>query len=81
MYQAGDYVYPTDVPQRPLCRIRRAESGRTPKGAFQILTLEALEGPWRALPPTSAVVRFDDDVVPARARDLWRSAATRATVG
>ena len=73
MYQLGDYVYPADLPRRLLCRVANAESGRTRTGAFQILTLEPLEGPWRRWPDTSHVVRLDEDVEPARARDLWRA--------
>lgn len=73
MYQLGDYVYPADLPRRLLCRVAATESGRTRTGAFQILTLEPLEGPWRRWPDTSQVVRLDEDVLPAHARDLWRA--------
>ena len=38
-FQPGDYVYPADLPQRLLCRVTEAESGRTEMGPFQILTL------------------------------------------
>ena len=37
MYQPGDYVYPTDLPQRLLCRVTQAESLNPPGEAFQIL--------------------------------------------
>jgi hypothetical protein len=73
VYQLGDYVYPADLPRRLLCRVAATESGRTRTGAFQILTLEPLEGPWRGWPDTSQVVRLDEDVLPAHARDLWRA--------
>ena len=73
MYQLGVDVYPAHLPRRMLCRVAGAESGRTRTGRFQILTLEPLEGPWRHWPDTANVVRLDGDVVPARARDLWRT--------
>ncbi len=72
MFQLGDYVYPTDLPRRLLCRVARTETGKTHTGTFQILTLEPLEGPWRGSPDTRQVVRLDEDVLPASARDLWR---------
>ena len=73
VFQLGDYVYPSDMPRRLLCRVARTEVGRTRTGTFQILTLEPLEGPWRRWPDTSQVVRLDEDVLPAGARELWRS--------
>ena len=78
MFQLGDYVYPADLPRRLLCRVARAETARTRTGTFQIPTLEPLEGPWRSWPETSQVVRLDEDVRPAGARDLWRA---RTAVG
>jgi hypothetical protein len=77
MYRAGDYVYPVNLPRRTLCRIAEAESGRSSASAFQILTLEPLEGPWRDWQDTRHLVRFDDEVRPAGARDLWRASAPR----
>ena len=64
-YVPGDYVYPVDLPRRLLCRVARAEDGSTDSGAFQILTLEPLEGPWREWPDTRVIVRLDEDVQPA----------------
>jgi hypothetical protein len=74
-YNLGDYVYPVDLPRRVLCRVSGADRGRTRSGPFQILTLEPLEGPWREWPDTGFLVRLDGDVLPARARDLWRAGA------
>jgi hypothetical protein len=71
VYSPGDYVYLAGLPRRVLCRVARVESAGT-GGAFQILTLEPLEGPWRGLGDTE-IVRFDDGVLPAGARDLWAS--------
>ena len=71
-YQPGDYVFPADLPQPWLCRVTRTDRGETDGGSFQILTLEPLEGPWRQWPDAHEVVRFDQDVRPAGARDLWR---------
>src|SRR5882762_8128177 len=64
-YVPGDYVYPADMPRRLLCRVARAESGNTDDGAFQILMLEPLEGPWREWPDTRLIVRLGEDVLPA----------------
>jgi hypothetical protein len=71
-YQAGDYVYPADLPRRVLCRVACAEHGTTPMGTFQILTLEPLDGPWRAWPEVDRIIRLDADVLPVPAHDLWR---------
>jgi hypothetical protein len=68
-YRAGDYVYPANLPRRVLCRVACAEPATTPTEAFQILTLEPLDGPWRAV---DRIVRLDADVLPASAHDLWR---------
>ena len=72
-FQAGDYVYPADLPRRLLCRVMAVESGRTRTGAFQILTLEPLEKPWSDWPRPNLIVRFDDGVRAVPARDLWRT--------
>ena len=64
-YVPGDYVYPADMPRRLLCRVARAEVGNTDAGAFQILMLEPLEGPWREWPDTRLIVRLGEDVLPA----------------
>jgi len=66
MYRAGDYVYPADLPRRVLCRVAAAESAVTAAGAFQILTLEPLEGPWQSR-LGERLVRFDEAVLPAPA--------------
>jgi len=79
VYQPGDYVYPADLPRRWLCRVARAEEARTADGAFQILTLEPLEGPWRSSPEPQFVVRFDADVLPALASDLHPSHGVAGT--
>ena len=79
MYQPGDYVYPVDLPRRCLCRVASAESARTDDGAFQILTLEPLEGPWRAWPEAHLLVRLDQDVSPAAVRNLWTAGAVAGT--
>ena len=71
MYRAGDYVYPNDLPRRWLCRVTKAESAEACGREFQILTLEPLEGPWRASPDTRVIIRFGEDVLTPRARDLW----------
>jgi len=77
VYRPGDYVYPADLPRRCLCRVAGTDNARTRAGAFQILTLEPLEGPLRTWPETSLVVRLDEDVLPAPARELWRFGAGR----
>jgi len=74
-FRPGDYRSTADLPQRLLCRVALAESGRTPTGALQILTLEPLEKPWSDWPPPNLIVRFDESVRPAPARALWRIAA------
>jgi hypothetical protein len=73
-FRPGDYVYPADLPRRLLCRVVAVESGRTRTGAFQILTLEPLEGPWSDWPHATPIMRFDEAVRAAPARDLWRLA-------
>jgi hypothetical protein len=64
-YVPGDYVYPADMPRRLLCRVAQAEAGNTAAGAFQILMLEPLEGPWHEWPDTGLIVRLGEDVLPA----------------
>ena len=41
-------------------------------GTFQILTLEPLDGPWRAWPEVDRIIRLDADVLPVPPQDLWR---------
>ena len=71
MFQPGDYVYPTDLPLRLLCRVTQAESLNPPGAGFQILKLTPLEGPWKA---GTQLVRFADAVRPAQ---VWPHARTR----
>ncbi|HLK12900.1 MAG TPA: hypothetical protein VKW76_16110 [Candidatus Binatia bacterium] len=80
MYVPGDYVYVADLPQRLLCRVAGADSATSSGGAFQILTLEPLEGPWRSWPDTR-LIRLDEAVRPAVARDLWRARTRRGAAG
>jgi hypothetical protein len=63
-YHRGDLVYPTDLPQRFLCRIVEAQDVRITTGRFQILQLEPVEGPWA---PGTVLVREGDTVCPATA--------------
>jgi hypothetical protein len=72
-FRPGDYVYPADLPRRLLCRVACAESGTTRTGAFQILTLEPVEKPQCDWPEGTFLVRLDENVLPAPARDLWRT--------
>jgi hypothetical protein len=72
-YRPGDYVYPANLPRRVLCRVAGAEDGTTDTGAFQILTLEPLEGPFRGWSGANLILRLGDDVLPARVRQLWRA--------
>ena len=68
-YHTGDYVYPSDLPRRVLCRVVQAEALDLRSGSAQVLKLEPLEGPW---PAGTSLVRLDHFVVPARPRELWR---------
>ena len=72
-FRTGDIVYPADLPRRLLCRVTCAESGRTRTGSFQILTLEPLAKPWNEWHEAPLIVRFDDDVLAADTRELWRA--------
>ena len=78
MYKPGDYVCPADLPRRVLCRVATAESVTAPTGTFQILELKPLEGSWWR--SDTCLVRLDEAVVPARARDLSRVHAPIARV-
>jgi len=71
-------VYPADLPRRLLCRVASTESGTTRTGAFQILTLEPLEKPRTEWPEGTLLVRLDENVLPAPARDLWRTGTAGA---
>ncbi len=78
-YYPGDYVIPADLPCRPLCRVDTAERGEAGDGPFQILTLAPLEDPHSAW-ADGHLVRLDETVRPARARDLWRTRAKLRSV-
>jgi len=70
MYKPGDYVCPSDLPRRVLCRVATTENVPSPSGVFQILELKPLEGSWWR--PETCLIRLDETVVPARARELGR---------
>ena len=67
-YRSGDYVFPTDLPRRFLCRVQKAETLILGDERSQILGLEPLEGPW---PAGTTLVRLDPSVVRAAPQDLW----------
>ena len=67
-YRTGDYVFPTDLPRRFLCRVEKAETFSVGDERSQILRLTPLEGPW---PSGTALIRLDPSVMPAGPRDLW----------
>jgi len=79
MFRTGDYVYPVDLPRRLLCRVSLVDSAQTTRGAFQILTLEPLEGVWRQAFTPDPVLRFDQDVRRAGTRDLWQASVADVT--
>jgi len=66
MYHTGDFVYPTDLPRRFLCRVTEEESFPVETGTAQILKLAPLEGPW---PEGTLLVR----------PDVWVRAARRGS--
>jgi hypothetical protein len=73
MFQPGDYVYPTDLPLRLLCRVTQTESLNPGGEGFQVLKLRPLEGPWTA---GAELVRLAEGVraaprVSSRARIRW----------
>jgi hypothetical protein len=66
-YRLGDYVVPTDLPRRFLCRVTYAQAVEgTP---LQVLELAPLDGPW---PRATRLVRGSDWVRPAVASELER---------
>ena len=69
LYQPGDYVCPSDLPRRFLCRVEQAESFKVGDVLSQILKLEPLEGPW---PPGTCLIRLNGAVTPEPTRELWR---------
>ena len=70
LYEPGDYVCPSDLPRRFLCRVEQAESFKVGDGLSQILKLEPLEGPW---PSGTCLIRLGGAVVPARTHELGRT--------
>jgi hypothetical protein len=74
MYRLGDYVYPSDLPRRFLCRVAAAEDFDVPAGTSQILRLEPLEGPW---PHGTLLVRLDKAVRAAESSYYARSGRCR----
>jgi len=69
LYQPGDYVCPSDLPRRFLCRVEQVESINLGNGLSQILQLEPLGGPW---PAGTSLIRLDGAVTPAPIREWWR---------
>lgn len=65
-YEIGDYVVPSDLPRRWVCRVEEVERRALEGGeTIQILTLAPLEGPWRS---GTLLVRLDGSVRPAERR-------------
>lgn len=75
MFHTGDFVYPTDLPRRFLCRVTEEESFRVESGTAQILKLAPLEGPW---PEGTLLVRPDVWVRPAGPAARARGARSAA---
>jgi hypothetical protein len=66
-YRAGDYVFPTDLPRRFVCRVDQAESTLVPDGSTQVLRLVPLTGPW---PQGTVLIRLCEAVMPVPQREL-----------
>ena len=66
-YRAGDYVCPTDLPRRFVCKITQAERIDVGTTDSQILKLRPLEGPW---PPRTVLIRLDTGVLPADRKEV-----------
>ena len=62
LYDAGDYVYPTDLPRRHLCRVLVADEFTAGARKSQVLQLEPMSGPW---PPGTFLIRLNSVVTPA----------------
>ena len=72
-YQIGDYVVPTDLPQRFVCRVANAHAvGAT---GMQVLELKPLHGPW---PQGTRLFRGGESVRSASPNELW-SVSTGST--
>jgi hypothetical protein len=65
-YQAGDIVYPADLPKRFPCCVEQAEQLTTSSGSVQLLRLVPLEGPW---PSGTVLVRLCEAVIPISPRE------------
>ena len=83
MYDPGDYVCPSDLPRRFLCRVEQVESMKVGDGFSQILKLEPLEGPWAG---GTRLIRLDDAVArvpfpPARCGNAASSCGLLPTSG
>lgn len=61
-FQPGDYVYPTDIRRRVLCRVEQTETLPLPSGSIQFLRLVPLAGPW---PQGTVLLRLCHAVAPA----------------
>ena len=72
LYAAGDYVYPTDLPRRHLCRVAAVDDFDAGGIASQVLKLDPVAGPW---PIGTYLVRLNSMVV--RASESWRAATAR----
>ena len=75
-YRTGDYVFPTDLPRRFLCRVAESETLVVGRERCQILKLQPLEGPW---PPQTTLIRLDPSVMRAVPGDLWNRPRQRPT--
>jgi hypothetical protein len=62
-YQPGDYVYPTDLPRRFVCRVIEADSVYADAENGQILRLHPMTGPW---PEGTFLVRLSTWVAPVK---------------
>jgi hypothetical protein len=77
-YRIGDYVFPTDLPRRVVCRVDQAECTRVPSGSAQVLRLAPLAGPW---PHGTVLVRLSAAVMRVSASDLWQVSPPIASLG
>jgi len=73
-YECGDYVCPTDLPRRFVCKISDAETVGLGAETIQILKLEPMEGPW---PVGTFLIRLDASVVPVVSADRWKRRGLR----
>ena len=73
-YQAGDIVYPADLPKRFPCCVEQAEQLTTSSGSVQLLRLVPLEGPW----PRASSSRVFFKISPSEAAEMYSVAASHA---